>query len=106
MFRAFTVDYSELPSDVNKDALKSDEAKKGNVVDEYYDDFMVVQVNGRTISCLPESGLSTGYSRTTDLMELAYYLGVVAGIKHEQGFMGGRQLSKEPGWRKKNKNSP
>lgn len=95
MFRVFTVDYSELPSDVNKDALRDNMADKGLKIDERYNDFMVVQLNGKTIACRPESGLSVRYSMTTDLMELAYYLGVMAGIKHEQGFMGGRQLPKE-----------
>jgi hypothetical protein len=48
MFRAFTVDYNNLPDDVNRDLLKADEAKKGNEIDENYDDFMVVQVDGKT----------------------------------------------------------
>lgn len=92
MFKALLVSYQNLPPDVDRDALRDDMADNGLEIDEHYDDFMVIQENGRTISCRPESGMSTGYSMTTDLMELAYYMGAVAGIKHEQGFMGGKSL--------------
>lgn len=86
MFKAFTVDYNELPSDVNRDAFETEG------IDEYYEDYLVVQMDGKTIYCKPESGLSEGLEMVMEVMELAYYLGVVAGIKHGQGFMKGKSL--------------
>jgi hypothetical protein len=88
MFRAITLSYNDLPNDVNKDAFEAEGVKEN---------YLVVQVDGKTIFCKPESGWSEGSEMIMDLMELSYYLGVLDGIKHEQSFMGGRQLSKEPG---------
>lgn len=78
MFTAFTVDFHDIPKDVNRDAfgggcLETDAMK-------YYDDYMVVQVDGKTIYCKPE--LSEGLPMIVELMELAYYLGVLAADKH------------------------
>ena len=91
MFRAFTVDYNELPSDVNREAFETEG------IDEYYEDYLVVQMEGKTIFCKPESGLSEGLGMIMEVMELSYYLGVLDGIKHEQGFMGDRKLRDLPG---------
>lgn len=88
MFKAFTVNYSDLPPDVNRDAFET------GGVEEYYDDYLVVQVDGKTIFCKPETSLSEEkrVKMIMDLMELAYYLGVMDGIKCEQGYMEGRTL--------------
>jgi hypothetical protein len=86
MFKATVVGYTDLPDDVNRDAFET------GGVEECYDDYLVVQVDGKTIWCKPESKLDEGMKMTVDLMELAYYLGAVAGVKHEQGYMGGRSL--------------
>lgn len=91
MFKAFTVDYTDIPPDVNRTAFETDG------IEEYSEDYLVVQVDGKTIFCKPESGLSKGTCMIMDLMELAYYLGVVAGIKHEQGYNGGKIEGAEGG---------
>ena len=90
MFKAFTVTWNDIPPDVNRDAFGGNDVAEDIL--KYYDDYLVVQVDGKTISCKPESGLSKGTSMIMELMELAYYLGVLDGIKHEQGFMEGRTL--------------
>ena len=52
----------------------------------------MIQVDGKTIYCKPESNLDESLKMTMELMELASYLGIIAGTKHEQDFMGGRTL--------------
>lgn len=75
-FEAFTVIYNDLPDDVNRNAFET------GGVEEYYEDYLVVQVNGSTVFCRPESQLSDGLQMTTDLMNLAYFLGVTDGMKN------------------------
>lgn len=76
MFKAFTVGYNDIPSDVDRKVFETDG------VEEYYEDYLIVQVDGKTIYCKPESGLSEGTQMIMDLMELAYYLGVMDCAKH------------------------
>lgn len=90
MFKAFTVSWNDIPKDVNRGALGGDCV--GEDVKKYYDDYLIVQVDGKTIWCKLESQLDEGMKMITELMELAYYLGVISGISHEQGYMGGRSL--------------
>ena len=78
MFKAFTTTYGDLPLDVDRMTFETEG------IDEYYEDYLVVQVEGKTIFCRPESGLSDGTQMLMDIMELAYYLGVLDGIKHKE----------------------
>jgi hypothetical protein len=88
MFRAITLSYNDLPSDVNRAALDTARTEEN---------YLVIQMDGRTICCKPESELLEGLEMIMELMELSYYLGALAGIKHEQNFMGGRKLEDLPG---------
>lgn len=89
MFKAFIANWDDIPGDVNRNVFVSGEA---DLSDDYlYDNYLVVQVDG-TIYCKPESEFDDDMKMTTELMELAYYLGVVAGVKHEQNYMEGRNL--------------
>ena len=78
MFKAFTVTYNDLPDDVNRDAFKTDG------VEEYYEDYLVVQVNDKTIFCRPESQLSENTQMIMGIMELIYSLGVLDEAKHKK----------------------
>ena len=84
MFKAFTTTYSDLPPDVDRMAFETEG------IDEYYEDYLVVQVDNKTVYCKAESGLSNGTGMISELMELAYYLGVLDGIKHEKWITEGR----------------
>ena len=78
MFKAFTTTYEGLPPDVDRMAFETEG------VDEYYEDYLVVQVDEKTVFCKPESGLSNGTGMIIEFMKLAYYLGVLDGIKHKE----------------------
>ena len=78
MFKAFTTTYGDLPPDVDRMAFETEG------IDEYYEDYLVVQVDNKTVYCKAESLLTEGTGTIPELMELAYYLGVLDGIKHKE----------------------
>jgi len=73
MFKTFIVNYKEIPEDVNLDAFKTGGAE------EYYEEYLVIQVNGDTIYCRPKSYLSGEIRKIVDLIKIAHHLGLING---------------------------
>ena len=72
MFEAFTVSYDDLSPDINRHIFGTG---KIDYCDDYlYEDYLVVQRNGKTIFCKPESQLAEGTQAILELMELSYCL--------------------------------
>ena len=81
MLKAFTVNYGDIPKDVALDAFET------GGVEEYYEDYMVIQVEGKTIFCQPESRLFERTQMIMDLIKVAYHFGLIDGATHKDEVM-------------------